>query len=244
MKRFKADLHIHTALSPCAETQMSPPAIVEEAIGKGLDMIAVCDHNAAGNTAAVKKAAGNNIAVIAGMEITTVEDIHVLGLFPQEDAACLAANKVGATLPLVKKSSDQPSSQLLMDENARILGTEPKILAASSTLSLKECIALIKKHRGLAVAAHVNRPCFSVLSQLGLFPKNAGFDAIEIFSKARSPPLAKEYVSFGLPIIISSDSHFLVEIGSATTMIEMKKPAFDELALAIKGVAGRRCFHA
>ena len=81
MKRFLADLHIHTALSPCAEEEMTPAAIVRQAIRKGLAIIAICDHNTAGNTIAVQEAAGKDITVIAGMEITTVEEVHVIGLF-------------------------------------------------------------------------------------------------------------------------------------------------------------------
>jgi predicted metal-dependent phosphoesterase TrpH len=82
VKTLLADFHVHTALSPCGDDEMSPPAIVDAALAAGLDMIAVCDHNAAGNTRAVGEAAGARLAVISGIEITTVEEVHVIGLFP------------------------------------------------------------------------------------------------------------------------------------------------------------------
>ena len=82
-----ADLHVHTALSPCADAGMTPPAIVDAALAEGLAMIAVCDHNTARNAAAVQAAAGARLAVIAGIEITTAEEVHVVGLFPTPSAA-------------------------------------------------------------------------------------------------------------------------------------------------------------
>jgi len=93
-----ADLHVHTALSPCADDEMTPPAIVAAALAEGLAMIAVCDHNSARNVAAVQEAAGERLAVLAGMEITTAEECHVVGLFPDASAAQAAGAEVGATL--------------------------------------------------------------------------------------------------------------------------------------------------
>lgn len=45
LRRLRADLHIHTCLSPCGELAMSPRAVVEAARAAGLDLIAVTDHN-------------------------------------------------------------------------------------------------------------------------------------------------------------------------------------------------------
>ena len=42
---IRADLHIHTVLSPCAEVEMIPPLIVERALAEHLDLIAITDHN-------------------------------------------------------------------------------------------------------------------------------------------------------------------------------------------------------
>lgn len=245
MKRLKADLHIHTALSPCSMEEMSPPAIVREAINKGLAMIAICDHNSAGNTAAVQKAAGGHIAVIAGMEITTEEEVHVVGLFPDADAACSAAEIVRATLPEAGEGSSKFGPQLLMDSEGRVVGKEPKMLAVAAGFNLSESVKLIKEHNGIAVAAHINRPSFSVISQLGLFPTDAGFDAIEIFSSALRPvPMNKEFYSYGLPVFSSSDSHFLSDIGICFSVLEIFEPTFAELALAVKGIGGRKIVNA
>ena len=244
MKQVKADLHIHTALSPCAMEEMTPPAIVEEAIRKGLQMIAICDHNAAGNVASTQEAAGADIAAIAGMEVTTAEDIHVLGLFPDAASACKAADVVRASLPAWSDRSGKFGQQLFMDAHGQVIGTEPKMLAASSALTLSQTVSLIKEYDGLALAAHVNRPSFSVFSQLGLFPLDVSFDAIEVFPKARFPSQWDKERPQGLPIFHSSDSHYLSDIGSCFTILELAESSFTELAFAIKGIAGRRCCHA
>jgi PHP family Zn ribbon phosphoesterase len=239
----RADLHIHTALSPCAAPEMTPPAIVAAAVQCGLAMIAVCDHNSAGNAAAMQQAAGSSLAVIAGMEITSSEEAHVVGLFPDAASACAAGAEVAATLPDLRscRRSDAKSrparrghaEQRLMNSAGQVIGMEPKMLAAASRFTLSETVQLIHRHGGLAVAAHLNRPSFSVISQLGLFPGDAGFDAVEIFESPMFQNI-RSAATHGLPELRSSDSHDLLQIGSTWTALEMRRPVFDELVLALR----------
>ena len=263
MKSFLADLHIHTGLSPCAAEEMTPPAIVETAIERGLAMIAICDHNAAGNTAATLMAGWDRLCVLAGVEITTAEEVHVLGLFPGPIAALAAAAEVQETLPVADEAyRARFGEQRIMNAEGRVTHREPKMLAVAARLDLSATVALIHRHHGVAVAAHVNRPSFSVISQLGLFPDDAGFDAIEVFTpctgavprkvaapgaknsdRAASAPAWQEYAQLGLPVFASSDAHFLGDIGRSCTVCEMEDATFDEFVLALHGVAGRgvRC---
>jgi len=274
VKAFAADLHVHTGLSPCAAEEMTPPAIVQAAVERGLAMIAICDHNAAGNARATIEAArraagfspggatrargasGVKLTVIAGMEITTAEEVHVVGLFPGVGAAEAAAEEVRATLPDGDEAYTRRfGGQRVMDADGRVVAEEPKMLAAASGLDLSAAVALVKKHGGVAVAAHVNRRSFSVFSQLGLFPADAGFDALEVFTPclAAAQPAAdgpsgradvRELRKLGLPMVASSDSHFLADIGRARSVFEMEAPTFEELVLALRGVGGRRVTHA
>lgn len=235
MKRFMVDLHIHTALSPCASDEMTPTAIVLAAVHKGLAMIAICDHNSAGNASASQEAGRGALAVLAGVEITTSEEVHVLGLFADAAAACAASRRVLDTLPEARGGSRNLDRQSLLDAAGRTVGTEPKLLAAASAFGLSETVGLIKSHDGLAVAAHVNRPAFSVLSQLGMFPLDVEFDAVEVSAGRLEADVPER-----LPAIASSDSHFLADVGTTTTALEMLEPTFHELRLALKGIAGRR----
>jgi predicted metal-dependent phosphoesterase TrpH len=194
-------------------------------------MIAICDHNSAGNVRATQEAAGDALAVLAGMEVTTAEEVHVLGLFPDAASATAAADEVLATLPDRPEGGDR---QWLMDAEGRVTGSEQKMLSSASTLPLEQAIGLIKRHGGLAVASHVDRPSFSVISQLGLFPMEAGFDAIEVFSGVAKPDTEAKWAALGLPIFHSSDSHYLAEIASRTTCLTMQGATFAQLREAVR----------
>ncbi len=255
MKTFAADLHIHTGLSPCASEEMTPPAIVQAAAARGLAMIAICDHNAAGNTAATLMAGWGKIAVLAGMEITTTEEAHVIGIFPGPISALAAADEVQETLPPTDEAYRKRfGEQRFLNADGRLVRTERKMLAVASKFDLNAAVSLVHRHHGVAIAAHVNRRSFSVMSQLGMFPTDAGFDAIEVFTpcdpSVRSenaglavPPAVAQFSSVGLPIFASSDSHHLNDIGRARSLFQMEEPSFDELVLALRGVDGRgvRC---
>ena len=241
MKRFAADLHIHTALSPCASEEMTPPAIVRTAWDQGIAMIAICDHNSAGNVSAVQEAAAESVTVLAGIEITTAEEVHVVGLFPSAGAAGSASDGILASLPKSKGPYCDPEEQLCMDAQGRVVNVETKMLSAATALTLSDTVEHIRKHSGIAIAAHVDRPSFSVMSQLGLLPGDAGFDAIEVSAAAVRSSRVSEFDSFGLPVVTGSDAHFLSDIGKCCTVCEMFEPSFGELALALKGIDGRWC---
>jgi PHP family Zn ribbon phosphoesterase len=204
-------------------------------------MVAICDHNTAGNAAAVQEAAGGALAVIAGIEVTTEEEVHVLGLFPDAAAARTVGDEVRATLPDQEASAGKFGRQLLMDAEGRILGVEGKMLVAASAFDLAEAVELIRKHGGLAIAAHVNRPSFSVIAQLGMFPPDVRFDAIEISALVPISSVADQIESVKLPILIGSDSHDLSDVGSSRTEFEVAEADFAELSLALRGTGGRRC---
>ena len=242
MRRFVADLHVHTALSPCASPDMTPPRIVRGAEALGLAMIAVCDHNSAGNARAVAAAAGAGLAVLAGIEITTAEEVHVLGLFPGCEEAEAAGATVLAGLPAwIPPQGRAPCEQRLLDAAGRIVGYESHLLAGSSVLTLAEAVALIRAHGGLAVASHVDRRAFSVIGQLGFIPADVRFDALELSAAGVARGRAVEFAASGLPLVSSSDGHALEELGAGATVLEVEEASFAELALALRGEAGRRC---
>jgi PHP family Zn ribbon phosphoesterase len=242
VKKFTADLHIHTALSPCADDEMTPPAIVRQALRKGLSMIAICDHNAAGNAAAVPRAAGDRLTVIAGMELTTREEVHLLGYFPDAESAMQAGEAALRTLPERTDPGGRFGRQLLMDATGKVRGEENRMLSAATGFDVTAGVRLVKEHGGLAVAAHVNKKAFNVFTQLGVFPAGAGFDAIELCAARKPPPWQAEIDSLKLPVIRSSDSHFLNDIGCRQTSLRMEAATFDELALAFSGEDGREVF--
>ena len=203
MMRLAADMHIHTVLSPCASRDMTPPAIVREAARKGMAVIAVCDHNSAGNVEAVAAAAAaipDGPVVIPGIEITTAEEVHVLGFFPDAAAACRAAGEVTAGLPPWRPLAARTSTagarepeQELVDEKGSVTGIEDRMLAAASRFTLSQTVDLIHRHGGLAVAAHMDRKSFSVPGQLGFLPPEVPFDGLEISAAGAARGRAAEF---------------------------------------------------
>ncbi len=243
MKRLAADLHIHTALSPCGDPEMTPRRIVRAALERGLALIAICDHNSAGNTRAVQAAAGARLGVIAGIELTTAEEVHMVSLFPDCARALALGGVLRQRLPERRPEHAAVGGQLLLDARDRVIGRETRLLAAATPFPLAEAVRLIRAHDGLAVAAHVDRPSFGVLGQLGFFPRDLDVDAIELTAGAARAARDADYSALGVPVVTASDSHSLGEIGSAVTWFRMAAPTFAELALALRGRAGRSCCH-
>ena len=236
-----ADLHVHTALSPCADNEMTPPAIVAKAIAEGLAMIAVCDHNSARNAAAVQEAAGDGLTVLAGMEITSAEECHVVGLFPAASAAEAAGAELAGTLPTADAEyAAFFGEQLVLAADGAPAGEERAALAMATPLAIDEVVDLVHRHGGLAVAAHIDRRSFGVIGQLGLFPDEAGFDAVELSRHvAPGSEAAAAFREYGLPILHSSDSHYRDDIGAARTTLHVMASSFAELVLALHGADGR-----
>ena len=253
MTALLADLHIHTALSPCAARQMLPQNIVRTCRQRGLKMIAICDHNSAANVSAVAEAAeretGSALKVIPGIEVTTREEVHVLGLFPALQSALAVSESVLESLPRRKSAEQAPNpvgkdpdcQQWILDAADRKIGTEQRLLTGASGYSLSEAVTLIRRHGGIAVAAHIDRRAFSVLGQLGFFPETPQFSAAEISSAGAARGRIEEFRRYGLPLISSSDSHFLEDIACSCTTFMVAEPSFAELVLAIRGIGARRC---
>ncbi len=239
MKEFAADLHIHTVLSPCADAAMRPPAIVEAALARGIGMIAICDHNAAANVGAVREAAAGDLVVIAGIEITTIEEVHVLGWFGDDAAADAVADVVRRTLPTRSGLRGALREPTVVDALGEIVEWPNVAYESACALSLANAVELIRRHGGIAVAAHVDRRSFSVLSQLGFWPEDIAFDAVEVSAHGARRGRAADLISPGRPIVTASDAHSLDEVGDARTIWTLAKPDFAELRLALDDADGR-----
>ena len=242
MKIFKADLHIHTCLSPCAELEMTPRKIISEAVKKDLDIIAITDHNTAENVPALQSAAkGHNICVIPGMEVTTSEEVHVIALFENLDKIFLFQNIIYDHLQEGENNEDLFGMQVVANEKDEVEYMNKRLLIAATSLPFDRTINEIHNFDGLAIAAHIDRESYSVISQLGFIPPGQELDALEI-SKRISPEKAKikfkEYDNF--PFITSSDSHTLESIAQVFTSFKIKSPGFNEIKKAFKKEGNRK----
>jgi PHP family Zn ribbon phosphoesterase len=220
---------------------MSPRALVAAAREKGLDMIAVSDHNSAENAAAVIRAAGLRPMVIPGLEICTVEEVHVLGLFETVHAALSMQDLVYQRLTDQPHRPDLFGDQVVVNEEDDVLGFVDRMLIGAVSLDLTQVVAAIHERGGLAVASHVDRPMFGLLAVLGFVPENPALDALEL-SRRVDPGrfLAERPDARGHPLIRSSDAHHPDQVGLAWTEFELESPTFREIRMALKGENGRR----
>ncbi len=222
---------MHSALSPCAEKDMTPNNIVNMALLKGLDAIAVTDHNTGANLRALFLCAQKaGLVFIPGMEVESVEEVHHVCLLPDLDSAEELHRIVQLALPDIKNRPDIFGSQLIMDENDQIIGEEPRMLLTATNLSTEDIFEIVRKLNGAVIPAHVDRPSYSMISNLGLIPEELGIKYLEIskgcdrYEFRSSRPELDRY-----RLIKSSDAHNLGDILERCSMLELEELSIDSV---------------
>lgn len=215
---------------------MTPPNIANMAYIKGLDLIAVTDHNSARNARAVMLAAsGLPLTVIPGIEVTTAEEIHVVCLFPDADSAEKAGAFFEEHLPPVVNRPEYFGEQLVMDENEQVKGTFSFLLPNALDISIDTLPELVASFGGFCYPAHIDRPSNSVLAVFGCLPDRPRFGAIEVadpqhfFQNAENGRLKAAYA-----VITSSDAHRLEDIAERERFIDLDRPDFACLRKALR----------
>jgi 3',5'-nucleoside bisphosphate phosphatase len=233
LKPFLADLHIHTVLSACAEVEMIPPLIVERARRMGLGLIAITDHNACFNAEAVMKAAdGTGLHVLPGMELQTVEEVHVLCLFDDLIRCRRWQEEVSEKLPPLPNKEEVFGSQFVVDATGEWIRTEDRLLATSTEMTLDEVAARVHLVGGMVIPAHVDRPSFSLFSNLGFLPDHLEVDAMEVTSRFVPETGTAQWPELRTAcLIVGGDAHRLSEIQNRT-LFKIASPAIEEVSLA------------
>ena len=218
---------------------MIPPLIVEEALAQGIQLLAVTDHNASANAVAVINAAqGSGLCVLPGMELQTLEEVHLLCLFDTLEQLDSWQKVVDDALPDVPNNIEYFGEQFVVDEQGEFIRREERLLLNSAEISLEHASEQVRALGGLAIPAHINRKANGLIEVLGLIPP--GFEALEI-SRHISPQAArKQYPQIGAtPLLQSGDVHLLDGFLGATEF-ELAAPSIAEIRLALKGLDGRR----
>jgi PHP family Zn ribbon phosphoesterase len=241
LRTFRADLHIHSCLSPCGDGAMRPQAIVHQALAVGLDMIAICDHNSAENvTAFVSAGSEKGLTVLPGMEITSKEEIHLLALFDRPEECIALQELVYQNLP-GENVEEVFGCQTVVNERDEALGINRKMLIGATLLPLERIVSFVNSLRGVTIASHIDRQAFSILGQLGFIPEGVPLDGLEI-SRRTSKEEAKErfhsYQRFSF--VRFSDAHQLGDIGKNFTHFLLEKTSSEEVRLALHHREGRR----
>jgi hypothetical protein len=222
MSSFCYDLHTHSCLSPCGDADNTPNNLLGMASISGIDILALTDHNTAKNCPAFFEAAERyGVIPVAGMELTTSEDIHVVCLFETLDEAMAFDKEIESRRIPIKNKAHIFGDQLIMDKDDNVTGIEELLLTNATTISIEDAPTLVKSFGGVCYPAHIDRVSNGIITVLGAIPPTPHFDCIEI----RDPELIEEYKEkYGIgdkTIITSSDAHRLTDIKDGENPIEL-----------------------
>lgn len=234
-KKYRADLHIHTVLSPCGDLDMSPSAIIERAVALDIDIIGITDHNSTKHCKLAKELGEKSgVFVMQGVEITSREEVHCLAFFETDEQLQRIQSFLDEKLPMVMNNTDKFGYQVVVDADEQIIDQEKRLLISAIDASVDEIGDLVREIGGLFIPAHVNRPMFSLISQLGFIPPDFKADALEISRHiAKDNFIAQNPWLDKFAFIQSSDAHFIKDIGSITSTIETDALSFEAIKTAI-----------
>ncbi len=242
MKKYRADLHIHTVLSPCASLEMSPDNIIQKAKEKRLDIIGITDHNTTRQCRVVRDLGKENgLFVLCGVEVNTKEDIHCLAFFNNDSQLEYFQRYLDKYLPVVMNKPELFGDQVWVDEKNNIIGEEERLLIVGIEQSLEQVAEMVEKLQGILMPAHIDKLRYSVTSQIGFLPNGLPISCVEFSPLAdvvRFTSLHKWAANYNW--IVNSDAHVLECIGSAFSILKMKDKSFDEVVMALQCVKGRR----
>ena len=239
---FRADLHIHTVLSPCADLEMTPANIVNRAVETGLQIIGITDHNSTKNALLTKNLGEKaGLFVLTGAEITTKEEVHCLVFFEMDEQLILFQKYIDANITLIPNPDGHFGYQPVVDEHDNITELVPYYLHAALKISIGQLSQFVKSMNGLFIPAHVDRPANGLFSQLGFMPPGLNPDAMGISKFSNKKDVVEHHnLPPDLTLIRNSDAHFLNQIGEIYTSFCMEEMTFNEIRMSLHGLQNRR----
>ena len=221
MNKYYYDLHIHSCLSPCADNDSTPASIAGMAAVIGLDVVALTDHNSARNCPAFFEAAeAYGIIAIAGMELTTSEDVHMVCLFPTLDAALSFNDLVDEKRLPVKNRPDIFGDQLICNADDEVIGEIDNLLSVATSISVEELPALIDGYGGICYPAHIDRDSNGIIAVLGTLPDTPHFNTVELRDPEKLSDYSARYSLSDKRVVFNSDSHTLGVMNEREHFIE------------------------
>ncbi|MFO7978543.1 MAG: PHP domain-containing protein [Bacteroidales bacterium] len=242
MKTFRADLHVHTVLSPCGDLEMSPVNIVEAAVRRNIDILGIADHNSTLNAAVIHQlAAKKGIFTLCGAEVTTKEEAHCLAFFEDFEKLGEFQQYLEAHLPPIKNNPATFGYQVVVDEHDQIIRQVEHVLISAIGQTIDQVQQKVHSLNGLFIPAHIDRPRYSLTSQLGFVPPDIRADALEISRFTTVGQMIEKYPYLkGYSFITSSDAHFPHMIGERFTVFQMQQLSFEEIRMALHHEQNRK----
>jgi len=228
MSLYPYDFHVHSCLSPCGDRDNTPNNIAGMAVLNGVKIMALTDHNTCRNCPAFFEAAKRyGLIPVAGMELTTSEDIHVVCLFENLEDALAFNDEVDSRRIRVKNREDIFGEQLILDGEDNVIGREEDLLINATTISLEEAPEIVKRYDGICYPAHIDRPANGAIEILGDFPHYVGFHIAEIHDRENMDDYIQKYGLEKLKILISSDAHYLTSMREDNDALEIEDEPYS-----------------
>ena len=222
MSRYYYDLHIHSCLSPCGDNDNTPNNIVGMGVLAGLQIMALTDHNTCRNCPAFFAAAKKQgIIPVAGMELTTAEDIHMVCLFPTLESAMDFDREIQTRRILIPNRTDIFGDQYVMDGNDEIIDVEPHLLSNATTVSVEEAPALAARFGGVCYPAHIDRQANGIIATLGFLPPDMHFSTVELHDGDKEAEYRQSHIGDATRVVIGSDAHVLWDISEKGAWLEI-----------------------
>ncbi len=242
MKLFKADLHVHTVLSPCGDLEMSPEQIIAGARDQGLDILGITDHNSTRQCEVMKRlGAREGIYILCGAEVNTREEVHCLAFFEQTEQLKAFEQIMEDHLPDIKNDPEKFGYQAVVDEDEFILDQPEKLLINAIEMGIEEVEKKVHEMDGIFIPAHIDRIRNGIIGQLGFIPGNLKCDALELSPYADYESLLREFNYLEkYEFVQGSDAHYPKDIGRVHTMFYLENAGFAEIKMALAGLNGRK----
>ncbi len=229
MGKYFYDLHIHSCLSPCGDDDMTPGNIAGMATLNGLQIVALTDHNTTANCPAFyAQAKKQGLIPVAGMELTTAEDVHLVCLFPTLEAAMAFGEMVNTRRIRIQNKPEIFGHQLILDANEEVIGEEADLLINATTISIEEAFSLVEPYGGICYPAHIDRSSNGMVAVLGAFPKKPAFTAYELNDPTSVPIYASMFPHIrDKARVINSDAHYLWDMSDALHFLELEDEPYS-----------------
>lgn len=243
MRTFLADFHVHSLLSPCAEVEMTPHHIVMRAAEFGIDAIAITDHNASANVVAAIQAGDRyGVKVFPGMEVECSEEAHIVVLFDKMKQLLAWQKLVDGKMNGLKNDAERFGAQFVVDDDDNFLREDERLLHAPLLMTAQEVVEQVNALGGIAIAAHVDRPSYSIIGQLGFIEPDFGFVAAELSMagwKKNLQSRLQRLIGF-LPYVTNSDAHNILDfVQGPKNLLQVEELSVAEIKLALQNRGGR-----
>lgn len=223
MSKYYYDLHIHSCLSPCADNDMTPFNICGMAALKGLQIIALTDHNSCANCEVFLEAAKmHGLIGICGMELTTAEEIHLVILFETLEDSLAFSSEVENHRLLIPNKPEIFGDQLITDCDDETVGTDMYFLPAATDITVDEAYELSQKYNAIIFPAHIDRVSNGMVGVLGTIPEKPNFNCIEFNDSKNQEQYFNDIPSIAnKKVLVNSDAHHLWDISEQQNYIEI-----------------------